>query len=72
MGHFLLVTFLLLPTSATAEGKSPQETYPNLPPQVAEKCVKELRHLTELSITRKTREYRMARERYRRDGCETW
>jgi hypothetical protein len=74
MGRFLLVAFLLLPISAIAkEGtKSPQEIYPNLPPQVAEKCAQELQHLTELSLTRKTRAYRMARERYRRDGCETW
>jgi hypothetical protein len=73
-GHFLLAAFLLLPISAIAEEetKSPQETYPNLPPQMAEKCAEELRHLIELSMTRKTREYRIARERYRRDGCETW
>jgi len=48
--------------------KEPQKTYPNLPPQMAEKCAEELQALTKLSITRKTREYRMARERYRRDG----
>jgi len=70
MGQVLLVAFLLLSISAIAEDgiRSPQKTYPNLPPQMAEKCAEELQALTKLSITRKTREYRMARERYRRDG----
>ena len=74
VSRFLLVALLLLPSSGIGDDgiKSPQETFPDLPPQVAEKCAEELRRLTELSITRKTREYRTARERYRRDGCEAW